>query len=217
MQTRAHGFTLIELLAAIAIFAIMAIMAYAGLATVLRAQAAVETSLARTAEFQKAIFRLQSDFEQARLRPIRDEYDDLQPAFISREEGRGEGARVEFTRGGARNPRLLPRSALERVAYGLKDGELVRYSWTTLDRAQGENLLALPLLRDVENIEWRFLDTQSNWQLSWPPLNAASTPEGSLPKVVELRLTTKDWGEIRYLFRLVASAPIQPPTTDPTP
>lgn len=217
MQTHTRGFTLIELLAAIAIFAIMSIMAYAGLATVLRAQAAVKTSLTRTAEFQKAIFRLQSDFEQARLRPIRDEYDDLQPAFISREEGRGEGARVEFTRGGARNPRLLPRSALERVAYGLKDDELVRYSWTTLDRARSEDLLVLPLLSGVENIEWRFLDAQSAWQLSWPPLNVANTPEGSLPKVVELRLTTKDWGEIRFLFRLVASAPIQAAPPGPAP
>lgn len=217
MKASIRGFTLIELLAAIAIFALMAVMAYAGLAAVLRAQQAVETSLTRTAEFQKAIFRLQSDFEQARLRPIRDEYDDLQPAFISREESRGDGARVEFTRGGARNPRLMPRSALERVAYGLKDGELVRYSWTTLDRAQGENLLALPLLSGVESVDWRFLDAQSAWQLSWPARNATSTPEGSLPKVVELRLTTKDWGEIRYLFRLVASTPPTEPGVGPTP
>lgn len=213
MKRGTRGFTLIELLAAIAIFAVMALMAYGGLSAVLKARTAVEISLSRTAEIQKAIYRLQSDLEQARARSIHDEYGDVQPAFVSREEGR-EDARIEFTRGGWRNPTLQRRSALERVAYGLKDGKLIRYSWTALDRAQEDGLLEVPLLNAVESISWRFLDAQRAWQNNWPPRNTLGTEGQSerLPQAVELRLETKDWGEIRYLFRIVASTP--PPASD---
>ena len=209
MNSDARGFTLIELLAAIAIFAVMAVMAYGGLSAVLRAHDAVELSLTRTAEIQKAAFRLQSDFEQARLRPVRDEYGDVQPAFISREEGRDGIARIEFTRGGARNPRLAPRSAFERVAYGMKDEQLLRYNWLALDRAEDEGLVELILLDGVESIEWRFLDDKSQWHSTWPPRDAGESAE-ALPKVVELTMVTKDWGELRYLFRLISGAPSTP-------
>jgi general secretion pathway protein J len=211
MKPAARGFTLVELLAAIAIFAVMALMAYGGLSAVLNARAAVETSLARTAEIQKAVYRLQSDLEQARPRPIRDEYGDRQPAFVTRDEGR-EGRRVEFTRGGWRNPRLQRRSALERVSYGLKDGRLVRYSWLTLDRAREDALIEVPLLDGVESLEWRFLDAQRSWRDSWPPQAATgnTTPE-LLPLAVELNLETRDWGQIRYLFRLIPRQTAPPP------
>lgn len=212
MKSVTRGFTLVELLAAIAIFAVMALMAYGGLSAVLRARAAVETSLSRTAEIQKALYRLQSDFEQARARPIRDEYGDVQPAFVSRDDLR-EGTRVEFTRGGWRNPALQRRSSLERVAYGLEDGKLMRYSWPTLDRAREDDLLEITLLGAVESLSWRFLDPQRNWQSTWPPrntLNATSEGESErLPLAVELLLDTRDWGQIRYVFRLVASTPRQ--------
>jgi general secretion pathway protein J len=206
MKALSRGFTLVELLAAIAIFAVMAVMAYGGLSAVLNARAAVEASLARTAEIQKAIYRLQSDFEQARARPIRDEYGDVRPAFITEDEGR-EGARVEFTRGGWRNPRLLRRGAFERVAYGLKGGRLVRYSWHTLDRAEEHVPVEIPLLDAVDSLEWQFLDTQRSWHSEWPPRNATGSIAEQLPLAVELRLGTQDWGEIRYLFRLISAAP----------
>ena len=210
MKRATRGFTLVELLAAIAVFALMALMAYGGLSAVLKARVAVETSLTRTAEFQKAIYRLQSDFEQTRPRPVRDGYGDPQPAFVTREESR-EGTRVEFTRGGWRNPRLLRRSAFERVAYGLEDGKLVRYSWQALDRAQEDELIEVPLLDQVEDLDWRFLDAQRAWQDEWPPRNVTSDSQALLPLAVELRLETRDWGEIRYLFRLaVAPLPQKP-------
>ncbi len=210
MNKLTRGFTLVELLAAIAIFAVMAVMAYGGLAAVLRARASVETALARTAEVQKAIYRLQSDFEQARARPIRNAYGDEQPAFATREGFRDE-AQIEFTRGGRSNPGFLPRSAMERVAYGLEDGVLTRYSWNTLDRASEEGRHKLPLLTSVNSLSWRFLDLNRAWHENWPPRNTPASPEHaqSLPLAVELLLDTKDWGEIRYLFRLVPQRPTQ--------
>lgn len=218
MNAQARGFTLLELLAAIAIFAVMALMAYGGLSAVLRARATVETSLARTAEVQKAIHRLQSDIELARARPIRDQYGDIQPAFVSREASR-EAPRLEFTRGGRRNPRLQARSAFERVAYAIKDSKLIRYSWTTLDRAQDETLVEVPLLEGVESLDWRYLDEKREWQSTWPPRGSQDGQFELMPIAVELRLRTKDWGEIRYLFRVIAgtapdSADRPPPVGD---
>ncbi len=206
MKRKAFGFTLLELLAAIAIFAVMALMAYGGLSAVLRARSSVEASLARTAEIQKAIYRLQSDIELARARPIRDEYGDVKHAFVSLQASR-EVPRLEFTRGGRRNPRLQARSAFERVAYGLKDGQLIRYSWITLDRAQDDSLIETPLLDKVESVAWRFLDKQREWHTTWPPRNKPQDQHELMPVAVELKLATKDLGEIRYLFRIVAGVP----------
>ncbi len=208
MTQTARGFTLVELLAAIAIFAVMALMAYGGLSAVLSARTAVEASQARTAEIQKAVYRLQSDLEQARPRPIRDEYGDRQPAFVTRDESR-EGRRVEFTRGGWRNPRLQRRSALERVSYGLKDGRLVRYSWLTLDRAREDAVIEVALLDGLESLEWRFLDAQRTWRDSWPPqASADAASPDALPLAVELTFETRDWGQMRFLFRLIPRQPV---------
>jgi general secretion pathway protein J len=159
----------------------------------------VDESLARTAAMQRAIFRLQSDLEQSRNRPIRDEFGDVQPAFRVNDEGL-----LEFTRGGWRNPRLIPRSSLERIAYGVKEKQLVRYSWINLDRVQGQVPLETTVLEQVRSASWRFLNQNQEWVTSWPP--TAGQPD-RLPLGVELLLDTEDWGEIRYLFRLVEGEP----------
>jgi general secretion pathway protein J len=194
-----RGFTLIELLAALAIFAMFALLAYGGLGSVLKTRAQVDESLARTGEMQRAMFRLQSDIEQVRNRPIRDEYGDDRPAFLVNDD---DGV-LEFTRGGWRNPRLAARSSFERVAYGVKDKKLYRYNWLTLDRAQDENMVETLVLDKVRSASWRFLGTNQDWVTTWPPAAQVEGQRQALPVAVELILDTEDWSEIRYVFRIV--------------
>lgn len=201
LQRREQGFTLFEILIVVVIFAIFALLSYGGLDAVLNTRARVEVSQNRVAELQKAYIRLRDDFQQVRNRPIRDNFGDLQPGLIG-----ADNATVEFTRGGWRNPLSQPRSTLERVAYRLNDNALHRSSWRTLDRAQDTAAVDVVLLQGVTDLRWQFLDAQYQWQSRWPTLNAAATStQGTAtapPLGIELRLTTKDLGEVRFVFKL---------------
>jgi general secretion pathway protein J len=194
-----RGFTLLELLVVIAIFAVFALMAYGGLDTVLQTRAGVEAAMERTAAVQKAYIRLREDFQQVRNRPARDAYGDLQPPiYVSRD------ARVELTRGGWRNPLLLPRPGLERVSYRLDGKKLKRESWRVLDQAQDSKPVELVLFDDVRELRWRFLDDNREWHDSWPPTSssAQSVANVPIPLAVEIRMDSEEWGELNFLFRL---------------
>ncbi|MFT4045347.1 MAG: type II secretion system minor pseudopilin GspJ [Solimonas sp.] len=196
-----RGFTLLEIIIVVAIFAIFAALAYGGLDSVLKTRKSVETAQLRLAELQKAYVRLRDDFQQVRNRPIRDNYGDQQPGLRG-----ADNAAVEFTRGGWRNPLHLPRATLERVAYRLQDGQLIRSNWRLLDRAQDTRAIDVVLLKDVTDLRWRFLDAQREWQTQWPPLSngatAAQAASVAPPLGLEITLRTKDLGELTFLFRL---------------
>lgn len=220
----ARGFTLLELIVVIGIFAVFAAMAYGGLDSVLRARARIEDSLARTEAFDRAYLRLRGDFQNAASRSIRNGDGDVQPAFQYDSYTR----RVEFTRGGWQNLLGLPRATLERVSYLLDDTQpdtrrsggrfedkrLIRRSWYVLDRASQTKPVDLVLLEHVESLDWRFMDENRNWQDSW---NSGSTGFGNSdvnatkasPLAVEIKLKTKDWGELKYLFALGAEGAAQ--------
>lgn len=213
------GFTLLEILIVVAIFGIFALLAYGGLDAVLHTRARVEIAQNRVAELQKAYIRMRDDFQQVRNRPIRDNYGDVQPGMLG-----ADNSSVEFTRGGWRNPLSQPRSTLERVAYRLDDNALHRSSWRMLDRAQDTPAVDVELLQNVTDLRWRFLDAQYQWQTRWPTLEAGGTAQQASsvapPMAVEVRLTTKDLGELRFVFRLgldPITAPLPPPTNPSTP
>lgn len=193
------GFTLLELIVVISIFAVFSLMAYGGLDSVLQSRARVEEAMNETAAIQKAYVRLREDFQQVRNRPARDGYGDRQPALRTDQQGR-----VEFTRGGWRNPLLLPRAGLERVSYRLDGKKLTRESWRVLDQAQDSKPVAVVLLDDVQEVRWRFLDSSRDWFQRWPPEdpNRSATTAPPLPLAVELELESQRWGKLRFLFRL---------------
>ncbi len=220
MKARPAGFTLLDLIVVIGIFAIFAAMAYGGLDSVLKTRVRVEASLDRTEQFERAYLRLRGDFQNAANRPIRDIDGSVLPTFVFDNYAK----RVEFTRGGWLNLLSQPRATLERVAYSLDDRpsdgslrnrtvdkQLVRRSWRVLDRAPQTEAVQTVLLQHVDDLSWRFLDTQNQYQEVWP---ATTTGQSSVavgngaavapPVAVELRLTTRDWGELRFLFRLGA-------------
>lgn len=210
---RAAGFTLLELIIVIAVFAVFAAMAYGGLNYVLTARKTIEAQLDRTAAWQKAFQRLRNDLELAAPRGTRDDYGQPAAAFVFEPFE----ARIEFTRAGWRNPLLLPRPGLERVVYRYDDKAraLLRETWRVMDRAEDQTPQKLVLLEEIDTLRWRFMDGSRQWQDRWPPTATTSTPGTAsllLPRAVELRLTSKDWGEIVWLFR-----PDVSPASNPTP
>ncbi len=205
MITRNHqqaGFTLLELLVALGIFALLAAMAYGGLNTVMKAKTITDQHASRLAQLQMAFLWLGRDIEQTVKRPIRDEYGDTQAAMLGVETGRYQ---LELTRMGWKNPAKRARSNLQRVAYGVRDGELIRAYWNVLDRAQDSQALETMLLDNIIKFELRFLDGKGEWVDSWPSgalLGQASSVSPAPPRAVEVTVETEAEGSIKRLFRV---------------
>lgn len=218
-HTHHHGFTLIELLIAISVFVVMAAMAYGGLSAVISSRETVTAALDRSKLMQMAVWRMGNDLEQIVNRPIRDSFGDIQPPIAGSPD-----IGIVFTRNGWRNPLGEIRSNLQRVSYRIdEDDNLVRAYWRVLDQAQDSAPVEATLIEDVSNVEWRFLNSDRQWQDRWPPNStlgaagiAASTAPDGLPSdvaraqyqpplAIELRLTAPAWGNIRLMF-MVAGA-----------
>lgn len=194
-----RGFTLLELVAAMAIFAMLSVMAYGGLSALIQTRKGLDSSYERLQSWQMAVHRLRTDLNQARLRPVRDQFGDYQPALHEPEAGR-----LVLTHGGRRNPLAQPRSTLERVAWFMDtDGTLVRQNWLTLDQSQSEAPIKTVVLNNITTLGWRYLDASNDqWVEDWPPPRLASTPpeQVPLPRAVELNLDSKRLGELTFLF-----------------
>lgn len=199
---RHRGFTLLELIVVLAIFGVFAAMAYGGLNHVLNSRKSLEASLDRNGEWQKAFQRLRGDFLLAMPRPASNGFGQVQPAL----QFDDYEARLEFTRAGWRNPLYLPRPSLERAVYRYdRDSKsLVRDTWRVLDRASDNDPVSLTVLTKLDEVVWRFLDSSKDWRTKWPP---AATGQGAaapsaMPCAVEVTLRAKDFGEVRWLFRI---------------
>jgi len=193
------GFTLLELLVALGIFALLAAMAYSGLNSVMTARQVTTQHAERLSQLQMAFLWLGRDIEQAIDRPIRNEYAEVRPAMLGVETGRYQ---LELTRTGWRNPAGRARSNLQRVAYGLRDGNLLRVYWNVLDRAQDSKPLESVLLEGVDKLELRFLNDKNAWQNSWPSSQLGGVASATPPRAVEVTLETKAEGRITRLFRV---------------
>ena len=193
------GFTLLELLVALAIFGLLAAMSYGGLQAVLQQQSYTEQAADRLSALQKTYLIMQRDIEQIVPRTVRDEFGDAQQPLVG-------GDALQLTRGGWRNPAGRQRSTLQRVGYAYDDEQLVRYSWSVLDRAQDSEPLEQPLIDDVERMGLRYLDGNDEWREQWPDAVAAinADPAGipPLPKAVEVTIEHKMFGTLVWLFQL---------------
>ncbi|WP_062266725.1 type II secretion system minor pseudopilin GspJ [Endozoicomonas arenosclerae] len=168
------GFTLLELMIAILLFAMISTAAYKLFDSVSRAQQVTDGILDNLDEIQRAQLILEKDLFQMAARPIRDEFGDSQPAVKSPSR---DGFALEFTRTGWRNPLQELRSNLQRVAYDLEEGELIRYYWLMLDRAPDPVQIRQVVLRNVQGLKVRFMDEKKRWSSSWPPAKQSQGPQ----------------------------------------
>ena len=197
------GFTLIEVLVALAIFGILSVIAYMALGQTLSNADLLTDRMERLKAIQRTIRFLDSDLMQAAPRPVRDVLGDGYVPAV-RTSLASEFA-LEVTHGGWSNPAGLPRGTLQRSAYRLEDGELIRYHWRVLDRTINNEPIANVLLDGVDSIVFRYLGGGDEATEQWPPINTPGPAGFRLrPRAVEIVLTLTDEGEIR---RLVEIAP----------
>lgn len=195
------GFTLIELVVSMGIFAIIAMLAYGGLRNVLDGQGYAEQKAVRMARLQLVYRLMERDMQQIVKRGIRNEYGDKAAALVVEF---GSDRMIEFTRSGWRNPAGHQRSNLQRVAYGIEEGSLIRASWDVLDRAQDSVAREQHLLDETEELSIRLLDKDDQWQEAWPPQDLGGQEEqdeAELPRAIELTLKLEDLGTLTWLFQ----------------
>ena len=82
-----------------------------------------------------------------------------------------------------------------------KKGQLIRYIWYMLDRAQDSTPFEVVVLDGVKQFEFRYLDAQQEWQSSWPN-ELGPNPDKSPPRAVEVIVETEEFGQIKRKFRV---------------
>ncbi|MEM7401651.1 MAG: type II secretion system minor pseudopilin GspJ [Pseudomonadota bacterium] len=196
-----NGFTLIEMMVAVAVFAVLGTLAYGGLNQVLKGQNYLQSSSNQLKDLQLTFRYFEKDINQLVNRAIRNQYQDLQPAFVGDED-----TVLSFTHAGWRNPANLARSKLQRVSYELTENTLKRYTWGQLDGAIAEEYFTTDLLEGVESIKLRYLDTSNQWHSTWPPLNNVNNVQAGVPRAMELTIKVEQLEEIKRLFAAPAAS-----------
>jgi general secretion pathway protein J len=198
---RTTGFTLIEVLVAVAIFGVLTTLSIMTISQTLSSIEFLSDRMDRLQAIQRTVRYLGGDLMQAVPRPVRDELGDgFLPAMRT---DLGSIFALELTHGGWSNPAGLPRGTLQRSAYRLEDGELIRYHWTVLDRTFANKPIETVLLDDVESLLFRYLQANGEWIEQWPPLSVQGAASYRLrPRAVEIVLTLQDEGEIRRVFEV---------------
>ncbi len=195
------GFTLIEVLVALAVFGVLSVLAYMSLAQTLANSDMLTTRMDRLQSIQRTMSFLSSELLQTAPRPVRVELGQapipaLQSSFAS-------DFALQITHGGWPNVAGTPRSTLQRTAYRIEDGELVRYHWDVLDRTVNSVPIGTVMLEDVDSLTFRFLQNDGEWIDQWPPLVAQGAPPlRVLPRAVEVLLVLPDEGEVSRVIEV---------------
>ncbi|MGQ5523418.1 type II secretion system minor pseudopilin GspJ [Chitinimonas sp. PSY-7] len=188
---RVRGFTLIEILVALAVFSVLAVIAYQGVARMASTKLVLDADNRKWRELTVALARFDEDFSQAANRQWRDEGGISLPA-VRGSAGAidSNGAQLELVR--------FDGGQLIHLGYRLRENTLELLLWPSLDLAPRSAPTALPLLEKVSRFQVRFLDENSQWQLSWPQ----GSKNEVLPRGVELVLTLQSGETITRLFVL---------------
>jgi general secretion pathway protein J len=200
--SRQDGFTLIEVMVALAVFGVMSLLAYLSLGQTLSNADMLTERMDRLQSVQRTISYLSSELLQAAPRPVRVELGNAPIAAL--QSSLGSEFALQLTHGGWPNPAGVPRSTLQRTAYRIEDGELIRYHWNVLDRTVNNTPITTVMLDEVDNLGFRFLTVNDEWVGQWPPLTAQAGSGTNLPRAVEIVLVLPDEGEIT---RMVEVAP----------
>jgi general secretion pathway protein J len=233
LPQRAHraggGFTLLELLVALFIAAIMFAIGYGAINQALRSRGSIRHHQQSLVDLETAMSVMEQDFVQLAPRPIRDpegdgylpclqgnpSSDDSDVSAAAATSAASDASDmsgttsplVVLTRGGWSNPTGLQRPELERVAYVLDNGTLVREHWNVLDPTLASAPVKRNLLKHLRGVSFRYMSMTRAWVDTWPPGGVSSEAVQDSyyrlrPLAVEVTLDTEQWGKIVRIFEI---------------
>lgn len=196
----AAGFTLLEVLIAVTVFAFVSMISFTTLDSILNSREHLEKVSDDFQKLQMALTILQRDFGQIAFAPIRDEYGDTREAI---EMDDGSERLIEFSRSGWNNPGERLRSNMQRVAYTLEDNTLYREYWLQFNRAAEEQSVRAALMKDIETVEFEFMDDDEQWHDQWPPINFSGNM--ILPEAIRIHITFVNEDELSRVFDITGA------------
>ena len=215
------GFTLIELLVALFIAALMFAMGYGAINQALQNRGSIRAHQQNLVELETAMSAMEQDFFQLAPRPVRDPVGDLYQPCLQGGPASGTSATsatsdtsdtsaplVVLTRSGWSNPTGVPRAELERVAYVLDGGTLVREHWNVLDATLSSTPIKRNLLKHLRSVTFRYMSVNNHaWIDTWPPAGVSTQQVDDSyyrmrPLAVQVTLDTKEWGKIVRIFEI---------------
>jgi general secretion pathway protein J len=223
MRARCRGFTLIELLVALFIAAVMFAIGYGAINQALQNRGTITRHQENLVQLESSMQIMEQDFMQIAPRPVRDpsgngylpclqgspqsDMSDTSDTSDTTDDSDSDTVvpLVTLTRAGWSNPIGLPRTELERVAYVVDNGTLVREHWDVLDGTLSSVPDKRNLLKHVRSASFQYLSNNGSWVNVWPPVSLGS--EGSQdalyrmrPLAVQVILDTQQWGRITRIF-----------------
>jgi general secretion pathway protein J len=225
------GFTLIELLVALFIAAVMFAIGYGAINQALQNRGSIRRHQQNLVQLEMTMQIMEQDFVQLAPRPIRapdgnsymaclmgNPTSDLSDTTDTSSDSTASSASdtdasdadtlaplVQLTRSGWSNPIGVPRAELERVAYALDNGTLVREHWNVLDGTLSSLPAKRNLLKHVRSVSFRYMSLTHSWVDTWPPSAVGAGSDSDTlyrlrPLAVQVTLDTEQWGKIQRIF-----------------
>ncbi|MCR8921799.1 type II secretion system minor pseudopilin GspJ [Dasania sp. GY-MA-18] len=206
-----QGLTLIEVLIALSIFALIGLGSGRLLSTVISSQQINQEHSQQLASLQRSMSVIDRDLQFFADRPIRAGADQLASLVLA------EDYSLELTRAGWRNPLMLERSQLQRVAYDVgyhpqRDDAssphyqsnvryLRRHYWPHLDRVErSQSPITQLLMANVIAFDAQAISDQGSHK-QWPiKLNSQSQDVPEL-KGLAMSITLKDTALLSRVYR----------------
>ncbi|MFT5550054.1 MAG: general secretion pathway protein J [Candidatus Azotimanducaceae bacterium] len=180
---------------AVAIFAVMMVIAFPGLTHIAKVGDQVGQSNRRLSELQFALTYLNRDWMQVSSRKILDQYGDLKPHIIIEDNS------ISFTHSGWSNFLQQKRSELQRVQYLVKENQLIRQYWTSLDQMIAEEPIATVLIDDIESFSVYFIDSSEQAIERWP-LGEQDEQRVNKPIALRVDIDVKNFGQVHRLMEI---------------
>ena len=211
VRGRNRGFTLVEVLIAMVITVLILTAAFLTFSNLVSGIEVLRRSTAEIHSLNRLWMFLSRDLRQFVDRPVRNEFDELEPALWG---GESAADSLNFTRTGWHNPQQFPRSTLQRVRYLLEDQTLFREHYGVLDRTGVNEPQRVALLESVSRFEIGFLaagavlepqqwDPQ-RWPVNWGT-DYRETGVTPAPQALVVTLEVEGLGEVTRLYQIAGS------------
>ena len=190
-----QGFTLIEMVIAVAIFAVMMVIAFPGLTHIAKVGDQVGQSNRRLSELQFALTYLNRDWAQVSSRKILDQYGDEKPHIVIEDNS------ISFTHSGWSNLLQQKRSELQRVQYLVKENQLIRQYWVSLDQAPAEEPISTVLIDEVESFAVHLIGSSEQAIERWP-LGEQDEQRVDRPIALRVEIDVKQFGQVHRIMEI---------------